>query len=58
MTPDQLSAYGVRPDASGAPKLDDAGGADVLNGIELVRLGQASAAYAANQPTPAAVKGG
>ena len=58
ITPQQLVAYGVRPDASGAPKLDDAGGADVLNGIELARLGQASAAYAANQATPPAVKGG
>jgi hypothetical protein len=57
MTPEQLAAYGVRPDASGASKLDDAGGADLLNGIELVRLGQASAAYAANQATPPAVKG-
>ena len=58
MTPEQLAAYGVRPDASGVSKLDDAGGADVLNGIELVRLGQASAAYAANQPKAPAVKGG
>jgi hypothetical protein len=58
ITPEQLAAYGVRPDASGASKLDGAGGADVLNGIELVRLGQASAAYAANQATPPVVKGG
>jgi hypothetical protein len=50
LTPEQLSAYGVHPDASGTPKLADTGAADVLNSIELTRLGHAAAAYAANQP--------
>jgi hypothetical protein len=50
LTPEQLSAYGVHPDASGTPKLADTGAADVLNTIELTRLGHAAAAYAANQP--------
>jgi hypothetical protein len=50
LTPEQLSAYGVHPDASGTPKLVDTGAADVLNSIELTRLGHAAAAYAANQP--------
>jgi hypothetical protein len=60
LTPEQLSAYGVHPDASGTPKLADTGAADVLNSIELTRLGHAAAAYAANQPpalTVAAIGG-
>jgi hypothetical protein len=60
LTPEQLSAYGVHPDASGTPKLADTGAADVLNTIELTRLGHAAAAYAANQPpapTVAAIGG-
>jgi hypothetical protein len=60
LTPEQLSAYGVHPDASGTPKLVDTGAADVLNSIELTRLGHAAAAYAANQPpalTVAAIGG-
>lgn len=51
-TPEQLTAYGVRSDASGNLKRGDVEGADVLNNLELVRLNQAAAAYAANQTTP------
>jgi hypothetical protein len=60
LTPEQLSAYGVHPDASGTPKLADTGAADALNTIELTRLGHAAAAYAANQPPalPVAAIGG
>jgi hypothetical protein len=50
MTPEQLAAYGVRSNASGTLKLGNIEGADVLNSIELARLGNAAAAYAANQP--------
>jgi hypothetical protein len=60
LTPEQLSAYGIHPDASGIPKRADTGAADVLNTIELTRLGHAAAAYAANQPpalTVAAIGG-
>jgi hypothetical protein len=49
MTAAQLAAYGVRADASGALKLGDIRGADVLNAIELGRHSKATAAYAANQ---------
>jgi hypothetical protein len=54
-TPRQLAAYGVRSDASGNLKLGDVEGADVLNILESVRLGRATAAYAANQAMPLAV---
>jgi hypothetical protein len=51
ITPQQLAAYGVRSSPSGNLKLGDLQGADVLNTIQLVRLGRtAAAAYAANQP--------
>jgi hypothetical protein len=51
-TPAQLAAYGVRPGASGTLKLGTIEGADVLNTIQLVGLGRAAAAYAANQTMP------
>lgn len=52
LTPSQLAAYGVRSAPSGTMTLGDVEGADVLNTLELTRLGkQAAAAYAANQPT-------
>jgi cell division septation protein DedD len=54
-TQKQLAAYGVRSDASGALRQGDLEGADVLNNLELVRLNQAAAAYAANQSTPLTV---
>ena len=50
----QLAAYGVRSNAAGTLMLGDIEGADVLNTLQLVRLGHAAAAYAANQPTPLA----
>jgi hypothetical protein len=50
-TPAQLAAYGVQSGASGTLKLGTIEGADVLNTIQLVALGQAAAAYAANQTT-------
>ncbi len=43
-TTQQLAAYGVGPAAQGAVRLGDFG-ADVLNGMELDRLGKASATY-------------
>jgi hypothetical protein len=46
----QLAAYGVRSNSSGTLTLGDIEGADVLNTLQLVRLGHAAAAYAANQP--------
>ncbi|HEX4365228.1 MAG TPA: hypothetical protein VH023_00290 [Rhodopila sp.] len=49
LTADQLSAYGVRTDASGILKRGDSEGADALNGVELVRLAEVAAAYAATQ---------
>ena len=49
LTPAQLSAYGVHSDVSGTLKLGDSEGADALNGVELVRLSQVAAAYAATQ---------
>ena len=49
LSPDQLAAYGVPRAATGNLRLDDVGGADVLNAMELVRIGNAAAAYAANQ---------
>jgi hypothetical protein len=49
MIPHQLAAYGVRWDAGGTLKLGDVGGADVLNTIQLARLDEAAAAYAATQ---------
>jgi hypothetical protein len=49
-SPRQLAAYGVISDASGTLRLGDLEGADVLNAIELVRIGRAASAYAANQP--------
>ncbi|WP_158923245.1 hypothetical protein [Acidisphaera sp. S103] len=53
LTPHQLAAYGVRSDASGTLKLGDVEGADALNGVELIRLAEAAAAYGANQrPSP------
>jgi hypothetical protein len=51
-TPSQLAAYGVQTSASGTLKLGNVEGADVLNTIQLVALGQVTAAYAANQTTP------
>jgi hypothetical protein len=48
----QLAAYGVRSSPSGTLTLGDIEGADVLNTLQLVRLGHAAAAYAANQTTP------
>jgi hypothetical protein len=59
LTPQQLAAYGVRSDAAGTLKLGNVEGADVLNLLELTRLGRA-AAYAANQtqPLPVAASGG
>jgi hypothetical protein len=54
LSPKQLAEYGVRSDASGTLKLGDVEGADVLNGLELVRLGKAAAAYAVNQAMPLA----
>jgi hypothetical protein len=53
LSSEQLAAYGVRSGLSGASKFGDSDGADVLNGIELTRLGKvAAAAYTANQPVP------
>jgi hypothetical protein len=49
MTAQQLAAYGVRSDASGTLRLGDIEGADVLNTIQLGRLDQVAAAYAAAQ---------
>ena len=47
LTQAQLAAYGVRSDASGTLRTSDVQGADVLNTIELGRLGKiAAAAYA------------
>jgi hypothetical protein len=59
-TPEQLSASGVRADASGNLAQGDIEGADVLNNLELARLGQAAGAYAANQAAspPGATQGG
>ena len=48
----QLAAYGVRSSASGTLTLGAIEGADVLNTLQLVRLGHAAAAYAANQTMP------
>jgi hypothetical protein len=48
----QLAAYGVRSNSSGTLTLGDIEGADVLNTLQLVRLGHAAAAYAANQAMP------
>jgi hypothetical protein len=45
----QLAAYGVRSNSSGTLTLGDIEGADVLNTLQLVRLGHAAATYAANQ---------
>jgi hypothetical protein len=52
----QLAAYGVQMGASGTLQLGDVRGADVLNTIELARLGRAAAAYAANQSLAPAVR--
>jgi hypothetical protein len=52
LSPMQLAAYGLRSNLSGTPRLGDVEGADVFNMIELVRLGTAAAAYAANQTVP------
>jgi hypothetical protein len=49
MTLPQLAAYGVRSDAAGTLRLGDVEGADVLNTIQLVRLSEVAAAYAATQ---------
>jgi hypothetical protein len=51
LTAEQLAAYGVRSNSPGTPKLGSVEGADVLNLMELTRLGRI-AAYAANQPPP------
>jgi hypothetical protein len=48
-TPAELAAYGVVSGASGAMKLGDIEGADVLNTMQLFQLGEAVAAYSANQ---------
>ena len=48
----QLAAYGVRSSAAGTLTLGNIEGADVLNTLQLVRLGQAAALYAANQTMP------
>jgi hypothetical protein len=60
MTAAQLASYGVRTGASGSLNLGDIEGADVLNTIQLVALGHAAAAYAANQnmPPEIAARGG
>ena len=58
LTTDQLSAYGVRSDASGTLKLGDSEGADALNGVELVRLSEVAAAYAATQARSPGLKPG
>jgi hypothetical protein len=55
LTSEQLAAYGVRTAPSGVLKLGDIQGADVLNSIQLQRLGKASAAYAATLNTAPAV---
>ncbi len=52
LSPAELGAYGVRSDVSGGLSLGNAMGADALNTIELVRLGQISAAYAGKQTEP------
>jgi hypothetical protein len=57
-TPAQLEAYGVVSTPSGNMKLGEIEGADVLNAVQLLRLGTAVAAYSANQATHAVVKGG
>jgi len=50
LTREQLAAYGVRFDAAGVLTMDQAEGADVLNTIELTRLGKlAAAAYGAHR---------
>jgi hypothetical protein len=49
MTAQQLAAYGVRTDAAGTLRLGDLEGADVLNTIQLARLDEVAAAYAASQ---------
>jgi hypothetical protein len=49
-TPAQLAAYGVVSTKSGSIKMGDIEGADVLNAMQLLRLGTAAAAYSANQP--------
>ena len=56
LTPDQLAAYGVRKDASGTLKLGDIKGADALNGVELIRLAQVAATYAASQARSSGLK--
>lgn len=57
-TADQLSAYGVPPNASGTSKPGDHEDADALNGMELVRLADVAAAYAATQARSPALKSG
>ncbi len=51
-TASQLAAYGVKTDSTGVMTLDDVTGADVLNTIQLARLGKAAAAYAAIKTLP------
>jgi hypothetical protein len=53
LAPEQVAPNGVRADPSEIRNFENVGAADVLNGIELTRLGKvAAAAYAANQPVP------
>lgn len=58
LTPQQLAAYGVRSDPAGTLRLGEIKGADVLNTLELLRIGKAASAYAANQITPLTVATG
>jgi hypothetical protein len=51
-TTSQLAAYGVKTDAAGTMTMGDVTGADVLNAIQLDRLGKAAAAYGAMQSLP------
>lgn len=51
-TPEQLTASGVHVDGLGNLKQGNVQGADVLNNLELARLGEVNTAYAANEATP------
>jgi hypothetical protein len=49
-TPQQLAAYGVSQDSTGTMHRGNLAGADVLNDIELARIGRAAYASAAILP--------
>jgi hypothetical protein len=51
-TQEQLAAYGIRPEPQGSVASGNAGQADALNGMEMVRLDRAATAYAAMQAMP------